>query len=146
MAIPSTWFPTQAENEALTAVLIAAMLSAMGVLTPVQTIVFLLLAVYTLPCEAMPNPNIQEGWTVASSLWLVGGSGPRATGCPRYTVASRHTSTGKRGGVRHSVPTLKKKGVTGKKHQMISCGSHGADAARCSALPAQQWNAYTDVY
>ena len=63
MAFTSTWFPTQAENEALTAVLIAAMLSAMGVLTPVQTIVFLLLAVYTLPCEAMPNPNIQEGWT-----------------------------------------------------------------------------------
>ena len=42
-----------------------ATLSAMGVLTPVQTIVFLLLAVYTLPCEGMPNPNIQEGWTQA---------------------------------------------------------------------------------
>ena len=65
MDFTSTWFPTQAENEALTAVLIAAMLSAMGVLTPVQTIVFLLLAVYTLPCEGMPNPIIQEGWTQA---------------------------------------------------------------------------------
>ena len=58
MAFTSTWYIPQAENEALTAVLIAAMLSAMGVLTPVQTIVFLLLAVYTLPCEGMPNPNI----------------------------------------------------------------------------------------
>ena len=41
MASARTWFPRQAESEALTAVLIAAMLSAVGVLTPGQTIIFI---------------------------------------------------------------------------------------------------------
>ena len=63
MASARTWFPRQAESEALTAVLVAAIASATGALTPVQTIIFILLVVYTLPCVGMPNPNIQEGWT-----------------------------------------------------------------------------------